>query len=386
MASGANHTLALLDVESPEGKRRTELWGCGDSSLGQLGPVLQDTRALLLFQPINLPLHKSGLDNYSYKFVSASWETTYIVLSSEGRADILISMGADDFGDLGVGGTGKGKGKEPAPFHIVNFGNLTLEGTSIKKESTIIEGLVSGQHHVVVQLRGTLLDGTEITFLTGWGASRHGQLGNVVNHLGRAIPFLTAPVVILNKNSQEPIIAYALGSQHTVVLYGSGEVYGLGSNRKGQLQGLETTKHVAGLGCTWNGTYLLMADGQGNAHVMGTGSHMHGQLGRKFSIDSPNLASTQGLSAVEFPAEVQHVKSIACGTEHILAICSSQMDRNLNIEVCGWGWNEHGNLGTGSTNDVLLPTKIWADAKSVPIRVWAGPGTSWIYATQVERT
>ncbi|KAF9469649.1 regulator of chromosome condensation 1/beta-lactamase-inhibitor protein II [Collybia nuda] len=384
ITSGANHTLALLETEA-EGKRHLEIWGCGDGSSGQLGSVLQARRTASVFWPIDLSLKNAGLDNYSYKLVCASWETTYIVLSCEGKADVFISMGADDFGDLGVEGMNKGRGKQAIlPFHIVSFDHLTLEGVPVRKDSITVESLVSGQHHVVVQLRGTLVNGKEVTFVAGWGTSRHGQLGNLVSPGGGPTPFLTKPAVISIDDSHDRIIAHALGSQHTVFLYASGKVSGLGSSRRGQLQGLENVKHATGLGCTWNGTYLLVNDGQGDTRVIAAGSYMHGQLGRELPVGTSGLAGTLKPSAVEFPGDTQSVKSIACGTEHVLAICTSKgTDRSPDVAVWGWGWNEHGNLGTGSTNNIFVPVKIWTGAEEdlIPVRVWGGSGTSWIYAT-----
>ncbi|KAG1727899.1 hypothetical protein EDB19DRAFT_1748741 [Suillus lakei] len=53
-----------------------------------------------------------------------------------------------------------------------------------------------------------------------------------------------------------------------------------------------------------------------------------------------------------------------------------------DMEVWGWGWNEHGNLGLGHTDDVLKPIKIWpAGGHALDgriVQVWAGNGTSWI--------
>ena len=48
VAGGGNHTLALLSRRaSPDSPPRTELWGCGDGSKGQLGPYLVSPRSLI---------------------------------------------------------------------------------------------------------------------------------------------------------------------------------------------------------------------------------------------------------------------------------------------------------------------------------------------------
>ena len=64
-----------------------------------------------------------------------------------------------------------------------------------------------------------------------------------------------------------------------------------------------------------------------------------------------------------------------------------------NVEIWAWGWNEHGNLGLGHTEDVQLPLRISmpdADTSASEVKfkgiagVWAGCGTSWIATEVVE--
>ena len=58
-------------------------------------------------------------------------------------------------------------------------------------------------------------------------------------------------------------------------------------------------------------------------------------------------------------------------------------------EVWAWGWNEHGNLGNGDTQNLTTPAKIWDQFDRISgssrmseggrvMGVWAGCGTSWI--------
>jgi len=61
----------------------------------------------------------------------------------------------------------------------------------------------------------------------------------------------------------------------------------------------------------------------------------------------------------------------------------------LEQKLLGWGWNEHGNMGLGHTEDVIAPTCIPIPFLSVPsatiesdmpkiVGIWAGCGTSWL--------
>ena len=76
------------------------------------------------------------------------------------------------------------------------------------------------------------------------------------------------------------------------------------------------------------------------------------------------------------------VVDFACGSEHVLCVLES----GGQTEVGGWGWNEHGDLATGSLDDVRVHARIWppspAQARGEKtgevVEVWAGCGTSWI--------
>ena len=103
---------------------------------------------------------------------------------------------------------------------------------------------------------------------------------------------------------------------------------------------------------------------------------------------------------VHFP-EIFDCKStcleIACGSEHVLALSrrTTEDHRSVQQTLWGWGWNEHGNLGIGNTQDILVPVKIWSNSSPVVVSgsyfervhevigIWAGVGTSWICCSQI---
>jgi len=312
-----------------------------------------------MFRPLDLLLERHGLTGYLPRLVAASWETTYIVLSRQDMPDVLIAMGANDFGDLGIGA--KRAGKMPAKdIHVVPFDNLSH---SVDSSSLFVESLAAGQHHVVARLR------TPTGYLTvGWGTSRHGQLGDVEK------PFVSSPALISPARSDDAIVSAALGHQHTVFLHASGSVSGLGSNRKRQLDGIDAVIGARGATCTWTGTYITTSDGEA-WDVLSAGNNANGQLGRD--------DGTHGhFARVQFPftPATHRLLRIACGSEHVLA--SFIVLSSSTTEVWGWGWNEHGNLGVGTTKDVRIPIKIWPtespQALGGYVGIWAGSGTSWI--------
>ena len=74
------------------------------------------------------------------------------MLSSPSRNDVLISMGANDYGNLGVGDV---KGKSAArPYHVVDLHSamdpeITEEMAS---NSLHINALHTGPHHVIIAI------------------------------------------------------------------------------------------------------------------------------------------------------------------------------------------------------------------------------------------
>ncbi|OJT08028.1 RCC1 repeat-containing protein C10F6.04 [Trametes pubescens] len=387
ISCGANHTLALLLRN--DGK--TELWGCGDGSRGQLGPsyvaVVAEASgemadATAIFRPLDLNLHAfksregGSLHEYTVRLIAAGWETSYTVLSCPGRDDVLLSMGADDFGNLGVGGAPSqtSQGDVRPSINIVPLrGPIQAEdaGTTL----TVL-ALSTGPHHTIARLLLASADGSTETHIVGWGTTRHGQLGPMSNTASRPLPFTPHPVLVPICPPGH-VTQLALGNQHTVCRLSSATALALGSNRKEQLSGLDDLCDVERVGCTWNGTYALLGSGE----VVATGSNTHSQLGR--GTGGQGREETIGPIHFPFGLDAGRVVQMACGSEHVLCVVERiQHDEAApRREVWGWGWNEHGNLGTGGTEDVDTPVKIWpryGDEQGWVANVWAGCGTSWV--------
>jgi protein ATS1 len=359
------------------------LWGCGDGSLGQLGPrytysVRDAGASTSVLRLLEIPMETLG--GYIYRLIASSWETSYVVLSCPDRNDVLLSMGADDFGNLGVGGSKK---PDRELVHVVNFDRI-LPPETVR---FVVGSLSAGLHHVIVNLRATLADGSTRDLTTGWGISRHGQLGKSLMPMHDSTP----RVIDLGDN-YDPIISLALGSQHSVLMHESGRTSGLGSNKKNQLRGIDEQNNVRALSCTWNGTYIIVKNG-GELQILATGSHSKGQLGRIIPAN-PNSPEDTSLDEVQFPftSSTHRLISMTCGSEHVLALFEVPFPtaaQDVETEVWGWGWNEHGNLGSGTTEDFVLPRKIWPNValntQMTAVGIWAGCGTSWIAIQQRSR-
>jgi protein ATS1 len=359
LVSGSNHSLILLRRTAPgePDKPRIELWGAGDGSKGQLGPSWSSktSSSTLVFQPIDqVP------DGYEIADIAAAWETSYIVFSRDGGDDVLMSMGADDFGDLGVGGVKKqGNGKERL-IHVVD---LASSIGSIARGTLKISELVAGPHNVVACLDYVELSGHVVQKLVGWGASRQGQLGVT----SRTV---SSPLEIRLDQSRPSVTQIALGNQHAVLRHADGSVTALGSDRKGQFSDISSLQAVTTVQCTWNGTIAITTN-DGTPLVLSSGANQAGQLGR--------LSGKPTFAPVDLHLDGKLLERIVCGSEHTLVILNPVDGRG---EVWGWGWNEHGNLGRGDTSNVQIPTRLWppsaGEVDDDPVAVWAGCGTSWV--------
>lgn len=379
VACGANHTIILVDpTAGPYASTTRELWGCGDGRKGQLGRLAESATGLSSFTRLDLELlHSPDLHDFRVEAVAASWETSYVALSYPGRSDVLLSLGADDYGDLGIGG----KSKSPDTVHVVD---LATAAGATEECKLSIRSLSSGPHHILVHLTISEIDGSTRECTLGWGTSRHGQLGAHRDPAsGKPLPFLSSPVRLVLPDEEQGVIASALGTHHSILLHPSGRLTALGSDRKGQLDGADALEGVSAVGCTWNGTYAVQHDGP-TWSVVSIGNHNKGQLGRPIHVKHGGPHGHPMAVHFPFSHDTHSLVKMACGSEHILCLFT-RTDGNeedaSQAEVWAWGWNEHGNLGLRHTQDQDVPVKIWPPSQGdsrQAVDVWAGYGTSWI--------
>ena len=397
VASGANHTLALCRQQLTNAPTYS-LWGCGDGSKGQLLSLSSSH----IFKPLDL--RKLGAEGYIPTAIAACWETSFVVLTPgegphSGKPDALISFGSNDFGDRGVLPK---PGKDlPTPISIkpiIKANGLQVTSPAIYR----IPKISSGPHHVLAVVLVMTVDGLERELVIGWGASRHGQLELELvsekshDHTPRRPNatqlFAQTPRTVLALPHPRRVMDVSLGQQHSVVIDDEGHIYAGGSNRKSQLASIHSVSAITSLGCTWNGTYLV-SQSPLPWTIYSTGSGAKGQLGYHQSEQSTSSVGTRPPSnasvvprKVTFPLQTTDTRlvGLACGSEHVLALIE---DSSHSRSVWGWGWNEHGNLGTGSADDIWEPVRIWprsegASSKQESIGgIWAGCGTSWLWLT-----
>jgi len=215
---------------------------------------------------------------------------------------------------------------------------------------------------------------TEEGELVTFGEQKYGQcLTNAVDEDGACKDLRWRP------EDGSRLVKVSCGRRHTMVLDEYGRVWSMGSDNKyGQLGRRRSKQEVVdseekeqtlsrpllvdgilglkGSGCVdidcgWShniATVIADDEVQSNGIVMyGWGRNDKAQLGSildgKSYVDAPQLLHTQ--------IGGKPICNVCCGGESIMA-------SNIDGEIYGCGWNEHGNLSTGNTEDVQEFTEI----------------------------
>ncbi|KAF9954024.1 hypothetical protein BGZ72_004970 [Mortierella alpina] len=229
------------------------------------------------------------------------------------------------------------------------------------------------------------------------------------------------------------IIDVACGQNHSLILCADGTVYASGCNKYGQLGpsltrseqpsalkfriGFEIVQglpYVDSISCGWNHNAAMDTRGRAADGGSATGSltkiylwgrNDHGQLGAGTAIQTLSLDLNGDLSIpptiveVRIPKNGAHganagvdstyedIVSFSCGSEHTLAMTRSG-------HCYAWGWNEHGNCGSGEGDehedlkDVPAPRRVQFPVSPCPVGstdnpehgwVTGGYGSSWVW-------
>ena len=290
----------------------------------------------------------------------------------------------------------------------------------------------AGLRHVLLLLTesnaSSDASGRKKSLLLGWGSNRQGQLGILERKGGDQVQqpltekelrgkFMEPTRIRLSSlpfsstNDTPMVVDMACGQNHSLILFSDGSVCSSGLNKYGQLgprtdsgtgqdssqtsppsldfrigfervQGLPTVDLIS---CGWNHNGAMNSQDRTRLYLWGRNDH--GQLGNgTTSADISTLVVVRiPKSEGSDPSDMgfEEIESFSCGSEHCLAMTRSG-------DCYAWGWNEHGNCGTGPNGvddrlDVLSPRKIHfpASASSLPSSsapgwVAGGYGSSWI--------
>jgi protein ATS1 len=405
LVSSSTHSLLLLSTAA-HGTRRNLLLGAGTNTMGQLGPrcaLWEETRPEGRWKPVDLlgPLGLSHEDWEPVK-VAVTWTTSFVVYRNlnnvecrgasaaapaEGVREIVISCGSNDFGELGMGDSGRVEGHIPTSKASATPTIIEL-GLGEGEDVEVIKG---GQRHVLA----VITDARGTQRLMGWGAARKGELdpstaigaassstsaaagrasgSTGLKGKGKAVtrPTSLPPTTIeLPTGEGQHIVDIALGASHSLVQLSDGRVMGWGSNTKSQITDLHSASEVTGVAATWGGTYLLTRSGE----LWSQGPNTHSQLLRTGDALRGRFELPKGWRA----------HKLVAGSEHILVHATLGEGDAEGLFV--GGWNEHGNLGQGDTvdRDRLVPVDLQGLGSSVSsgtkiLGAWAGCASSWLW-------
>lgn len=334
LAFGANHSVGLLRLQSTSGNS-WEVWGTGDGRAGQLGVSWEDAGALEGFKRLELPAAPvKGL--FTPTHVACGWTTTFIAFnlsnSSPGtsfQGSLVLAMGSNDFSELGSGVRGPRRDLPAWHWHVF--------------DASRVVDLKAGARHAMVVLQG---DQDRRLRVFGWGASRHGQLLPPGETRPAKLPVtVDAPSLVLSSETGQADLQVVLGFTHSAIREGS-DVHLLGVPSNLALQPLPSVS-FSSIQSTWH-------------HLLYHSLTSLTVLGRPSSL---NQSPTHTLPDV--------IDIVAAGSEHLLVLSAG--------DVLALGWNEHGNLGDGTTENKVAFKVVWRGRVEGRVRgVWAGCGTSWI--------
>ncbi|KAG3101105.1 hypothetical protein PI125_g14549 [Phytophthora idaei] len=360
-----------------EGER--EVWSCGQNSYGELGHG--DTASRKSFERIE------SLQQKEIVQIGAGNEHT-IALTADGK---VLTCGYNDNGQCGHGGTARVSHLSEIPkmessisqVHAYNgcehtllvtmdgraatcgynyrgqlgHGNTTSE--SVPKiirslEAKIVRLVSCSYYHTVMACE----DGSQQNLYT-FGRNDYGQLGHN-DSIDRKIPQLVDAL------SDQQIVSVACGQYHTMVVSATGKAFAFGKNDYGQL-GIESMENqlvpvqVRGglerqecleIRCGYYHTIALCS----GAHLFAFGRNDYGQLG----LGRPNATSAANLQLQQQrfsnarlidELEGKDIVRFACGCYHTIAVSD-------NGVMYVFGRNNHGQLGTGDTNERIYPFPI----------------------------
>ncbi|XP_011504907.1 PREDICTED: secretion-regulating guanine nucleotide exchange factor [Ceratosolen solmsi marchali] len=320
IVGGAGHTL-LLD-------KFGGVYSCGWNDKGQTGLKNATSR----FQKLD------GFDGERIVDVACGWDSSMAVTDN---GDCFV-WGSNTYGQLGL--------------NSITIGTKIEKPLKLKLNSAV-KGISMGLRHSAFITRDSRL------FVSG--AATKGQLGINVHGVRFSDSFSEV-------SDLQPVKHVSCGQHYTAVITATNEVFAWGDNKYGQL-GIDPSLHKRTLRpikienidgcnkiyCGWTHSIILTNDKK----VLCWGRNSYGQLGR-----SKSTSTTEFWKPKAALASIT-INQLSVGSEHNIALADDG-------SILSWGWNEHGNCGNGSTNDIFVPTKVNVPNGSA-VMVGAGAGHSF---------
>ncbi|KAL2712603.1 secretion-regulating guanine nucleotide exchange factor-like isoform X1 [Vespula squamosa] len=348
IVGGAGHSLIL--------NKNGHVYSCGWNNKGQLGQPGKEDK-------LNFERVRGILENEIIVDIACGWDAS-AALTNEGK---LYMWGSNNFGQLGID-----------PFTL-RHSYEPIETMPYEK----IEKIAMGLRHTAVI--------TQDHRILVCGAASKGQLGlknDFSNDIEKKSKHNYCPFTFISelKNS----VDVSCGQHHTVIVTDKAEVYVFGKNNYGQL-GIDndlfptismptklTNMHFnlpIKTHTGWTHTIILSDN-----RLFAWGRNTYGQLGQEKRAISwkPDLIKN-----------IPKINQLSIGSQHNLALTGNQkyipsylikltliFYTDEKTILC-WGWNEHGNCGTGDVSDVLLPKPVSLPLYSEGILIGTGAGHSF---------
>lgn len=318
IAAGHIHSLFL--------KSDGTVWAVGNNGSGQLGDNSTTNRSSVV------QVVMSGGSALTNVVDIAAGTAHSVARKSDGT---VWTWGDNTYGQLGDGTT-------TARSYAAQISTTYISSAT---------GIAAGAYHNLALISG----GT----VKSWGRNNNGQLGDN-STTNRLTP------VSVNTSSLSDATQVAAGGFHSVALRGnnSGKLKAWGKGSDGQLgnntctDSLLPTAMLDTLGATFTDGAFVSAGinfttvTNTNNKVWSTGSNFRGQLGTGCSGSSCGLVKIGSFSTVS--------KALAGPTaEHVVSVQTDSSAR-------GWGRNEFGQVGNGSTSDQCSPATV-VDSMSSPV-------------------
>jgi alpha-tubulin suppressor-like RCC1 family protein len=332
IVAGERHTCALLSDGT------VKCWGA--NVYGQLGYGKPDTIGDDETPAAVGTVSVTSTPGVTVTSLAAGWQHTCALLSDHS----VKCWGWNDRGQLGYGNTDE-IGDDELPSSVGPVSVTTTPGVNVT-------AIVSGRHTCAL-----LSDGT----VKCWGGGPLGY-GNTDDVGDDELPSSVAPInvtstpgVTVTSLAATFYDTCALLSDHSVKCWGSsgwgelglGNTMSIGDDESPSSVGPISVTSIPGVTVTaiaggFNHLCALLSNGSvkcWGSGVNGTGGVGYGNgtiIGDDelpSSVGAISLTATPGVTAT----------AIACGTYHTCALLSDS-------SVTCWGWNAHGQLGSGNTN------------------------------------
>ncbi|EGR28802.1 hypothetical protein IMG5_168380 [Ichthyophthirius multifiliis] len=263
-----------------------------------------------------LQIPKLIQENQKIKNISCGWHHALLIDFDNN----LYGFGSNKFGEIGKGENNKRNFENPQFIFQLNGEYILKCGF---RQSIIIEKQQNKQQKVYCT-----------------GQNKFFELGGFID---KKILYQFEE----NKEINFQIKQISCGYKFVCALDYEGNLFGWGDNKYGQLTGenikyeniIKINENVKEMCTGWN--HILVLKDNNEIYCIGRGDL--GQQGNNKLENSNQFHQIQKIQG--------NVQLIQCGSECNYLITS----QGLYV----WGWNEHGNLGTGNTQNVLEPLLIY---------------------------